>query len=484
MAAAAVVLGVVVLSVVFGLIAVSANPIFIAFAVAMLVGPMLLLRPAWMVWFVLVGGLMVAGVVPLWFEGAGNKAVWGISLLSFLLMALALVRALTSRDVRAGTPSFVWVMLVFMFFALFSAVVNGVTAYELLSGFKRYFQGFGLVLALVWLGFGAAQMQQWSRFFVVLALLQLPLAIYERVHFVPIREGLARVLPNMVPIDVVAGTFGAGLYGGGSSAVLAAFLVILLGFLIAYSREGLIRQRRLWLLVPLVLSPLFLGETKIVVVILPLIFVVLFWRQILARPIVGVVGLAAGALLTVAAGFTYLQISAKKVSLEDRITDTVAYNFKDRGYGSYKLNRSTVLTFWARQQSAKEPVSLVLGNGLGSAHEVTGGHLTRRYPNYGLGLTTVSALLWEQGLIGTLLYLAGWAMAFVTAIRLRRTARDPLERADLSGLIAGLAVVGLYMLYVDAPLQSLSYQIFTGVMFGRLAWLHRQRVLAPSISAV
>ena len=42
------------------------------------------------------------------------------------------------------------------------------------------------------------------------------------------REGLR----NVVPIDVVAGTFGATLYGGGASGEMATFLIIVLAFLL------------------------------------------------------------------------------------------------------------------------------------------------------------------------------------------------------------------------------------------------------------
>ena len=56
----------------------------------------------------------------------------------------------------------------------------------------------------------------------------------------------------------------------------------------------------------------------------------------------------------------------------------------------YYLNRTTVLTFWAEKQGGHDPISLVLGNGLGSSHTFAGGHVAMRYPNHGIGLTAAS----------------------------------------------------------------------------------------------
>lgn len=467
-------------AILLGLAAVTASPVVVAMAAAAVIGPMLLWQPIWVTWALLVGGLMFAGLMPLFVPGVGSKAVWAISLLGFLLMALAIVRALTSRAARAGTPAFVWVLLAFVAYSVLNAAVQGAELYETASGFKRYFQGFGLMFGLAWLGFPSREFERWRKVVVVVLAVQLPFAAYELVHFVPMREAVRTLYPGMVPVDVVAGTFGAGLYGGGASSAMAAFLVVILGFLIAFRREGVLSTRGLWLLVPFVLSPLFLTETKIVVVLVPIVFVALFWRQIIKRPIWGLTGLVAGGLLTITAALAYIYMLPG--TPEDRIAKTLAYNFGDHGYGNYVLNRTTALTFWAKQQTVADPVSTVMGHGLGTAHEPTGGSMVRRFPGYGIGLTTVSALLWEQGLFGTLLYLTAWWLALRAALRLRRSAADPIERAELSGMVPGLLVLGVYFFYADLALESLPYQFFTAALLGRLAWLCKSRCADADIS--
>ena len=271
----------------------------------------------------------------------------------------------------------------------------------------------GLLFALCWFPFVERDVRRWRVFLLIVALVQLPFAVYELIALVPLREGLR----NVVPIDVVAGTFGAMLYGGGASGEMACFLIIVLAFLLSQQMEKTLPPRRVMLLAMLVLTPLFLGETKAVVVLLPIMFLVLYRRAIIARPLYGLAGLILGVLLTAASGLFYFSLSERHV--DDQIRDYLDYNIYDKGYGQYHLNRTTVLTFWAQQQGTHDPISFVLGNGLGSAHNPAGGHVAMRYPNHGIGLTTASSLLWDVGIFGFGLFGAIFVMAGRNAGHLR-----------------------------------------------------------------
>ena len=462
----------------FGLVAVMGNPVFVALAAGLVLGPLLLFSPLGTVWAFMAGSLLLAGVVQLFAGSVGSRMAWALSGLGFLLFALALVRAVVDPRTRRHTPAFIWLLLVFVGYTVVNAALQGSSVYEFASGFKRYHQAVGLTLALTWLGFSGLQFAQWRRLFVLAVVVQTPLALYQLWHFVPIREALRWANPGLVPVDVVAGTFGSGLLGGGANSGMAAFLVVMLGFAIAYRREGLISRGRFVLLLAFLLTPLALGETKIVVVLLPVVFLTLFWRRLLTRPLFGLIGLSLGILMTLSAATIYVQMSNK--SLDDRIADTIAYNFGDRGYGRAVLNRTTVLTFWANEQSLADPVGAVMGHGLGTAHDVTGGSVARRFSGYGIGLTTASLLLWEQGVFGLMLFLVAWALAVRAAIRLLRSATDPDERATLTGIVAALWIIGIYFVYHDLPVESLPYQTFSASILGYLAWLHRQRALASA----
>lgn len=458
------------LAVFFGLIAVTASPILVSMAAALLVGAFLLAKPTWNIWFVLVLGLLVAGVVPIWADFIASKAIWGISILGFMLMGSALFSAASNPGATRNTPGFVWAALIFMLYAVFNTLIQFHSFGEFLGGFKRYFQMFGLLFALSWLAIDEQNIRRWRKFFVVVALVQLPFALYELISLVPLRETMR--IPLMVPIDVVAGTFGANLYSGGANAEMATFLIIVLAFMLARRQEKILSIHRLLLLAPLVLAPLFLGETKVVLILLPMMFLVFYRRELLVRPHIALIGLIVGAILTVGAGMAYL--SLKKGTLDEAIEDTLSYNVYERGHGSRHLNRTTVLSFWAEQQGAHDPVSLVLGNGLGSSHDTTGGHVAMRYPNYGIGLTAASTLLWDLGILGTALFLSILILAWRTAGRLRRETVDALVRADATAIQTALPLFGFYPFYRISLLETLSFQIVFVALLGYLAWLHRR----------
>lgn len=467
----------VLMAILFGLVSVTANPILISVVMALFVGALLLARPAWIVWLVLSLGLLVTGVLPLYSDdGLVTKTSWGVSILSFILMIVAFFTVATSPSMRKGTPAFIWVALSFLVYAVLVSFIQWHSMGEFSGGFKRYFQMWGLLFALCWFPFNERDIRRWRIFLLIVALLQLPFAVYELIVLVPMREGLR----NVVPIDVVAGTFGATLYGGGSSGEMATFLIIMLAFLLAQRMEKTLTVRRLMLLVPMMLAPLFLGETKAVVIMLPLMFLVLYRRVMLTRPHYAVAGLVLGTLLTVAAGYVYFSLSKK--TMDAQIADYLDYNIYDKGYGIHYLNRTTVLTFWAQHQGAHNPISFLFGNGLGSSHTPAGGHVAMRYPWHGIGLTSASTLLWDLGVFGFGLFATIFALAWQTAGRLQRKLTEPTLRADAAAIQAALVLFAFYLFFRPSLLETMSFQIVFAVLLGYLAWLHRRHLLSTNKS--
>jgi hypothetical protein len=398
-----------------------------------------------------------------------------VSLLGFLLFLSAIYKVLTTPGLTRTTPAFIWAALLFFVFVVINSLAQWYSAGEFLSGLKRYFQVWGLMFAMAWLTADRNHFRRWKMFLLIVALTQLPFALYELLVMVPKREALMMSLPGLVPIDVVAGTFGASLYSGGANAEMATFLIIVFAFMLAHSREKTLPKKYLILLTLPVLAPLFMGETKVVLILLPLMFLVLYRRELIARPHYGILGLVVGGLLTFAAGYAYMSLSKK--SLDDQIADTLKYNVYEQGYGGNALNRTTVLSFWAERQGADDPMSFVFGNGVGSAQTsaaIVPGHVAQRYPRYGIGLTASSTLLWETGLIGFGLFIAVLALAWRCAGRLRRLADDPAVRADASAIQTAIALFAFYLFYRASLLDTLTFQVVFAALLGYLAWLHSQ----------
>ncbi len=474
---AAAILGASLLALLFGLVAATGSPVFVAVSASLIVGVALMLRLDWTLWLILVLGLLVAGLVPIWAEGLATKAVWGISILGFLLMVAALFRAATTPELRIDTPGFIWVFLVFVVYSVLVTVLHLPSPWEAIGGIKRYFQALGVMFALTWLTIDPRTIALGRRLFVVAAVLQLPFAAYELIKLVPYRESIRSAYPTMIPIDVVAGTFGSQLHAGGANAEMATFLIVVLSFLIARLRNGVLGRRRFLVLLPFILAPLFMGETKIVIVLLPIMMGVLYRREILARPHVALAGLAIALLLTLAAVLAYAKVFDK--TPEQMFQDTVDYNFGDRGYGRAYLNRTTVLTFWAEEQGWEDPVGAVLGNGIGASHDISGGHVANRYPGYRISLTAASVMLWDTGVLGVSIFLFALYLAWRTAGRLLRRAASPVARADAAAIQCSILIFAVYIFYRIALLETLSFQIVFASLLGYLAWIHKQEARRP-----
>lgn len=456
-----------------GLVAVTADPVIVGLAVALIAGVALLATPIAIIWIIFGVGLLVAGVLPIWAEGIASRSVWGIAVLGFALMALAAVVAAFNRSATSSTPAFVWITLAFLIFVTANGMLQSDSAHEVGGGFKRYFQATGLAFALAWLPLAESSVRRWVRFFLVVALIQLPWALYQLIHLVPIREAFVLAYPGMVPIDAVGGTFGSSLTGGGGSAEMATFLIIVLAFILSRLREGVLTSRQAAWLIPPVVIPLFLGETKVVVVLLPLMILALYRRELVSRPRFAIAVLLAAGTLTAAAGYAYMSIRNK--SLGELFVETLRYSVQDQGHGLYKLNRTRVLTFWVDRQDASNPMPAVLGMGLGTAHELTGS-VAARHAGLGIGLTAVSTLLWEHGSFGLLLFLAILLAAWRGADGLRRVDLPAWARADAAAIQAAMPLFAFYLLYRLSMLEALPFQIVFWGMLGYLAWLRRQPV--------
>ena len=461
-------------AILFGLVSVTAHPILVIFSVAILVGAGLMTRPAWIMWLVLSLGLLVQGNLPLYIsDSLAQKAAWGVSMLGFFLMLLAILKTVTTPSIRQNTPAFIWVALGFLAYALFNSLIQWNSAVEFTGGFKRYFQMWGLIFALCWLAFDEHNMHRWRVFITITALIQLPFVIHQVLVFVPIREGMVHYVPGLIPIDVVAGTFEANLFQGGSNGEMAAFLIIIAVFLLTRFQEKLITLPRFLLLLPVILAPLFLGETKAVIVMIPLALLVLYRRELITRPLYGLIILLVGIIFIVALAFAYLSMTEHK-SIDALVDETIGYNVQGSGYADFHLNRTTVLTFWAERQGTHDPVSFVLGNGLGSAHTETGGHVAMRYPMHGINLTASSTLLWEMGIFGFGLFVAVFVLAWRCAGRLRRESSTPIIRADAKALQVALVLFGFFLFYRQSMMETPSIQIVFAMLLGYLSWLYRQ----------
>lgn len=464
-----------VLGVLFGKLATTANPMVIGMGVSSFVGIALLRKPDWNVELVIVLGLL-AGLMPLFFDALATKVVWGVAILGFVLLFGALYRLITTSSLIKSTPLFIWVALLFFIYTIVDSVVQLYSTKELIGGFKRYYQVWGLMFALSWINFDKKHIEQWRKTVLIICLLQVPFCLYEVLFIVPDLEGLVEVHPELVPIDVVAGTFGASKNGGGNSAEMAIVLIIMFGFLLSRYKSSVMTGKEFFIVSLVLLSPLAMGETKIIIIFFPMMFATVYRKELISRPHYLIAALIFGSLFTVIAVGVNMMMT--KMTLDQLIDDTLRYNVYEVGYGGLYLNRTTVLSFWAQHQGLSDPVSFLFGSGLGSAQPgdavSLGGHLDTRFLNYGIGFTGAGLLLWELGVFGVTLFLLMMAMAWRCANQLIAQSVDPIVRADALAIQAGLLLFAFYPLYLGALFSEFGFQVIFTFMLGYLAWMYKQ----------
>jgi hypothetical protein len=461
---------------VLGLMAGTGNLILAGASLGLLLVAMLMSRPVVSVWAILVIPLALSGFLALG-GGLASKATWLVAVLSIILLLPSLVTLFWERK----APAYIWWALGFMAYGVLVSVADGVTPKQLVAGFKRYFQGYGLMFALAVLSFAGMHVQRWRRFFTLLAFAQLPMALFQLLVLVPLRGGLS---VGGEVTDVVAGTFGGSLVGGSNNSDLALFQIMALAFLLAHIKENLLTLRGAWWKLLVVFLPLTFGETKVVVVMLPLCVALVHMEALLRNPlrllIVGTFTLA----ITLALAQLYAQVLMDS-SLDDVIEDTIRYNFQEVGYGQYLLNRWTSLQFWWSNHPWTNLQTLLFGHGLSASYTSAApgdsGAVAARYPGLGIDLTALSALLWDLGVVGLTGFLTLLGLAFRHASVLARCSVDPRTRAEALGIRAGLALIGLYLFYNNSVVNLITTEVIMAALLGYLAVLSRQDAQATAL---
>lgn len=461
-----------------GVVVATGNLVLVGLAIGAILGVLLLNAVSVAVSIVLVGTLLITGPLVMHVPQLG-RIVWLFSILGFFLLGASVLYEGTNRDPnRPGMPAFVVFGLLFMVYAIGMLFMVESDLDENFSSIKRYFQYWGVMLILATVAFTPRTVRRWLLLMLVLAMLQLPLAVYQRIVLMPKRLNM----PNsVVPVDIVTGTFEGSITGGASSNVMAFLLVAVLAGLLCAYRESMLRRSTLWALFALVSMPLALGETKLVLLLLPAALLVVYADLIKKRPFAFAAGAIATAVALGGLGYSYIVLHSndgRELTFEQRMDENLAYNVGSRGYyGGASLNRSNVVQFWWHEHGGNDPAATMFGHGLGSSFGPMGseqrGAMDRKYPGYAIGLTAISALLWDVGLFGTGLYLMMFLAAFMTAGRLTARASPGLDRALSRTLQAVLMMIPVMLLSLDLHLMTPSLQVLTAFTLGLIAWRWR-----------
>jgi len=476
-----------------GLLSATGSTILMIIPVVMLLAVVLVFHPWLFTWLVIFSGLVVMGVVRL-YTPQFQSIRWLIPLLSVgTVIAVLIVQAFKpSPAERERLPSLFWWAMAFLCAALVSTLINWSGFITAIAGIKNYFQVWGLIAVFALIHNRGDFNRGLTILLLGIALLQVPFVLHQYFSLVPMRMGLVKVVPE----DVIAGTFGAELYGGGNNALLAGYLFIAIGILLSLWRQQILSA---WLVFPGVLLlafPVFINEAKISFFYAWVMFLVLYWEDIIRRPLRFILGNVVLFLFLFAFLVFYAQIAAAsgKANSLGQYLDFLKVQIFDKGYGTYELNRWTALVFWFQEHFPLDIRHAFTGHGLGQTQEgaflldVSNTVAARRYHGMGIGVTGLSALLWDVGLIGVALV----SMLFISAYRLagrliRASSERPQAVALFKGLQVGVAILVLSIAHKSHFVFDLAFQSLVVLIVGYLIYsarhlpdLHGKRNAAPA----
>lgn len=443
-----------------------------------IIGGVLAVNKVVLFWAVLAGGLIVSGLAMLYVPQL-QLVRWAVAAASLLLVLLAVFERISHRrrnKLETQSPIALQMAALIVVVTL-AGVLHGQGPMQLLVGLKSYFQVAGLFFALVLMPWPRAVIDALPRMVLIVAYLQLPFVLHQILFLVPLRVGYG---DGIVPFDVVAGTFGGQKFGGGANAVLSAYLLMVVAVLLAlWNNRAISFLRFIGLSLPLML-PVFFNESKVSVLYLLIIVLVIFKNEIVERP--GRAIISAGFLSALLLGLlsAYSVFYADKADgIGDLVRGTIEQNFSDtEGHGGYYLNRWSSLTYWGDEHSVTRPAELLLGHGPRASREGGSGLdagttlADRSYPDMGIGLTAISSLLWETGIIGATLVLAMFLSAFRTAgqLRERYSGVDPYHSGIFSGLQAGVVILTLSLFHKAFFVFDIGFQTIVVLLFGYLTY--------------
>ena len=390
------------------------------------IGMFLLVKPTLALWFVILGGLVLTGLTQLYLPQF-QFVRWAFALLAWALAVVAILQRVvaTPRAGNAKLPAVWWWMLAFASVAALSSALNVNDTQTLLFGLKGHFQVWGLFIAIILMRWPEEVIDRLPRVLVGIALIQLPFVLHQYLVLVPARVGLGGLV---VAEDVVSGTLGATTTGGGANAVLSLLLIIAATILLAKFQRGLLSGPRLCLCLLILLLPIVLNSNRVALLYLLLVYLMLFSREIFKAPLRAMFMAVLFGLVLATVSWSYLKTTSRSdpaLGWTSVVTQAVEQNTRENyGYGGYQLNRFTSLTFWVNEHRRAAWDKILLGHGVAASREAEGGALSpstlaqRAYPGVGIGLTTVSAILWDTGVVGLACWLAILVSAFRTAGRL------------------------------------------------------------------
>lgn len=402
-----------------------------------------------------------------------SKAFWlpylfGALLFMRLPIDLMAMRKAPATVMPTPNPLKMWVF-VFFATAAFSTVVNASPPPQVLLAIKEYLFLWGVVIVL---GLGLASPRYFSCTWLAmlwLVPLHIPFVIYQRFVVAAGRKDAAS-------FDAIVGIFGGTAETGGATGAMGLFLLFAMMLAISYWRAGklhFLAVAGIWITA---LISVLMAEVKIVILLLPIVIGLLYRRELLRKPMHAVGMLLVAVAFTAALSAVYAwQFGTRGNAyqgpfgyIEKAIETNANGDFFNAATG--EIGRIASIKYWWSQHSMDDPVTLLIGHGMGATRYGTVmGEQAKKNPFYKIDRSSAVIYLWETGLLGVASFTGFLLAAALMAARVTDNVHLGLrERAVLAAITPMLILQPLVLIYDTHLSAGPQMQMLLMLMVGQV----------------
>jgi hypothetical protein len=385
------------------------------------------------------------------------------------VQVLLLILSGRLRGQTTRIPAFAIWLAVYLFCALFTSALSGITLAEAIMASRYNIFVWGALLVFLVCVVQDTTIDQIWKLLLGIAWLQLPMALYQY-KFVASKRASGDVLSEAPPWDAIIGTFPGTDTAGGNSAAMAIYLLVMIVLTVALWREGRMRGIAAGGLVVSGLATLALAEVKAVVLLIPVALALYYYKDVLRRPIETLFALMLSCALALGLLYGYQKIHYDGIVLPvaaenydatvwDRIMNQLSPdNVKE---ANDRLGRVALLIhWWDNNPRAGDVQHTLFGHGLGTT-QVSRIGVGSTYKRWGdVGRTSLTILLWETGLLGTFAFMMMLATSAYLSSQMAREARIP----DTHRIYLRVGAIGLLLFLLTLAYKPFAVRLFPTMM--------------------
>lgn len=472
--------GVLFLSILSGVLAAYSNVILLVPLLALYGLFFILAAPvSWIIWIIFWAAFVVTG--PSAYFIRFTQLQWLTVLMGAALLLPVLLHLLRSKNHIQSIPvsNDLFLPVIFLLLVIFSTVIDHPQFADFVNASRHYLFMWPLMLVFM---FGLVRpemlMQLWKAL-MPLAILQLPMALYQ--YFFVVKKST-----RLSPWDAVVGTFPGDISGSGDSAGMAIMLLIAIMVAIALWRGSKLHGVWVILVVLAALVTLTLAEVKAPIMLLPVMIVLYYRRELLQRPVESI-AIVVAAFMVVGGLF----LMYEKLHYNDR--PALIYNNSNQPSSTYEyvvralspdneskdlgqLGRTTHLVkWWEINVKSGDLQHSLFGYGMGATADtrIGVGELVNRFP-YQINISSSVVLLWETGILGHLIFLLILLSGAWTSGWIAKNECIP----ETHRILLRVGEVGLFLLIMTLPYKNIHFysnpiQFLMMLMLGQAAYWSR-----------